>query len=78
MSDDLVPAATPQPVDPGKAPGRKQLAPDTAPRPEAGGSRAGAAAQRPQSEEDRWRERDEKLDQALKGTFPASDPFSIR
>lgn len=77
MSDDLFPAITPQPANRGKQPGRKQLAPGTPPRQEHGARRAGPTAERPESEKDHWREEDEKLDQALKGTFPASDPFSI-
>lgn len=39
--------------------------------------RASVVASGPTADDDRRREDDEKLDQALKGTFPASDPYSL-
>lgn len=81
MNDDLAPTGTPQPATGGKrpggkTPGGKQLAPGTAPRQEVGKRHADETPE-PSDREDRRRQEDEKLDQALKGTFPASDPFSI-
>lgn len=76
MNDDLVTTGTPRRAHGRKQPGGKQLAPGTAPRRQNGERRAGETPELPERK-DRWQEEDEKLDQALKGTFPASDPFSI-
>lgn len=76
MSDHPSPAATPPPAAPGRPTRQQQPAPDAAPaRENRARPKAGVSAK--QSADDRRREQDEKLDQALKGTFPASDPYSI-
>lgn len=75
MSHDLSPAMTPQPPhNPGKQPRRQPPAPDA----DRADSDARADPTAKQEEEERRREQDKKLDQALKDTFPASDPFSIQ